>query len=224
MDTIRALNILGFVNITNISCIDRQDLKSKYRKLIRKNHPDLFHDSEIDRKRAEEKTKEINKAYEVISSMLDELDKIKKWEEATKRVIIRSIIPFSELEELYSGKSITLKDSSGEQIELTKSGLKLHNIMLLIECDIKDSTGNNKHITAIKPYVFNDNYEIDAVLTFDDNTYKMPEITLSAYGKEINLKLRDEITRVKLAYKYRVFLTVQIEKKRYKEEKQNTKE
>lgn len=216
MDVVKALGILNF---NDIQSVDRETLKKSYRSLIRKNHPDLCQGDKKEKDKAEEITKQLNKAYELLSNLLDEIDELNRWENITKKVIIRTILPFQTLEDLYDNKPITLRSSNGESIQLNKGGLKAHNIMFLLECDIVNQCdGVVKHFSTIKPYNLSDEYLIDTQLQFTDDCYNSPSVTIKAYNKELNITLKNEVTKVKLAYKHRVFLIIQIEKKRIKEE------
>ena len=218
MDVTKAL---GVFNFEDLNSIDKSDLKKRYRSAMRKSHPDLYSGDAIKAAEMEQVAKDLNEAYDILTKVIDNLEAIRKLELASQKVYIKAIIPFQKLQDLYSGEVVHLRNTNEPDFELTKSGLKAHSIMFMIECSIEDINKSTvQYFTAIKPYVLSDEYSIDATLVFKDEDYDRPEIILRAYEKEIRLTLKETVTKIKLAYKYRVFLTVQIEKKRFKDKEE----
>ncbi len=215
MDISTALETLGF---TDINSIDRQILKQRYRRLMKENHPDLYRGDSTESNRREEICKNLNNANNEIIKVLDTLDSIKKWESLTKKQRVKTIIPFDGLIGLYKGQELNLKGLDGEEFILTRSNFRSHDIMLYIECDIiLTQLGIARHFTTITPYTISDTYDIHCTITLNGELFNNIEAIVKAYGKEIKLQLTSDITRLKLSYDPRVFIIVNIEKKRPKD-------
>ena len=197
------LNELGFNSFNEITEVEA---KKRYRKLMKANHPDLAKTPEEHDKR-EAKAKLINEAYEKLNKLLQR----KKFEAVeSKRQDILAIIPLDSIVALYDGNSIELQDSTGK-LEIRKSDLRLHRIILESTCSILDKkTGLISVFTSYTPFTNNDTYEINCKLQVSDSSDL--DIEVSAYGKKVVLKLSSIVTTLRLTYKYRVQLILNIQK------------
>ena len=88
-----------------------EEVKSAYRKLAKKYHPDKYVDSPL-KDVADEKMKEINEAYEVLSDA----------EKRTKYDILRGILHTKTKENKTSEKTNTTNSSSQNQTQQMESG------------------------------------------------------------------------------------------------------
>lgn len=207
MDIVRALELLKFESLDDVT---DKSLTKAYRTLMREHHPDLYFNNDELLKKNEQIAKEINEAHEILSKILGQMNAIRKWEELTKKTEIFAIIPFQSLFDLYNGKTINLR-SNNETFKLTKSNIRLHRIILCIECSI---THNNAtyQFSTLKPAVFNDDYSIDCDIPMTDDTEET-DIDIVAYNKNIKIALKNNNTRLKLRYDNSVVLTLNIRKK-----------
>lgn len=214
MEVMRAARIFG-IDPSEMVNANINDVKSTYRQLMRKHHPDLYMDNEELRQKHEKISKELNDAYDTISTFLEEVVRYKKIEEASQAKYVRALIPFQNFINLHNGKIIELiNKTDGSKFTLTKFNVRAHNIMLGINCDIEiKETGEVLHFNKITPCIISDEYYIDCVLLLKSDLFSKPNIVVRAYGKEVKLKLRDNITSLKLKFDPRIFLTVRVEKK-----------
>lgn len=197
------LEELGYKSIDEI---DRADCKKRYRKLMKQNHPDLSSD-EADKLKREEKSKRLNEAYSNIEKILQRLAFEASFKQKQE---VMAIIPFDSLVKLYDGESIELKDSNGV-LNLTKSNIRAHRIILESTCSITDNkTGLISIFNSYTPFSNGDVYEIDCKIPVKDTSPL--DVEIRAYNKVTNIQLISLVTKLKLTYKYRVQLIINIQK------------
>lgn len=136
-----------------------EDIKKSYKKLIRKNHPDLNPDH---LQEAEEKTKELNEAYSILK------DENKRKEYNLSRKVGDSFNPFSSerfsnFEDFFSGFNVNFgnrpKESASQQgsnitvgisislkecIKGTKKDIRYKRLKACLECKGKGSNSDKK--------------------------------------------------------------------------------
>lgn len=206
MEVKKALDVFGFKSIDDLT---EENLKKAYRKLMKKYHPDLYTKNNLGLEQAEFKSKQINEANETLGKLLVQIESFKRWEQATRKEEIFTIIPFESLFSIYSGESIELHDSNGTFL-LTKGNLRAHRIILCINCSI---TYNNvtHNYSELKPAILKDEYEIEcAVPVIDDSPL---DIAVNAYGKNLNITLKNKTTRLRLKFEHSIDLILNIQKR-----------
>lgn len=205
MNIAEALELLGIDTLDDKS---KQDITKIYRKLIKKHHPDLFSNQPELLIKNEEITKDINEAYDLITSALERSKLIQQFSNAKATKVVFAIIPFDKLPGLYSGDTIKLKYNGAEFI-LTSGNIRANRIVLDISCCIIVD-GISYKFSALKPWVIKDEYEINCDIPIvEDHTL---DVTVLAYGKRVNLKLSSMRTQLRLRYENSVVLDVCISK------------
>lgn len=134
------------------------EIKIAYRTQAKKYHPDV----NIQNKAAEERFKDINEAYKILSDPIQKRKYDKQWNNYVGKKIQREKLSQKEIRandivNMFFGKSIQKK--SCDEIKLSKKGA---NIETSIEISIKEAfDGTNKKITLTSLNDKNKNISID---------------------------------------------------------------
>lgn len=134
------------------------EIKIAYRTQAKKYHPDV----NIQNKAAEERFKDINEAYKILSDPIQKRKYDKQWNNYVGKKIQREKLSQKEIRandivNMFFGKSIQKKSS--DEIKLSKKGA---NIETSIEISIKEAfDGTNKKITLTSLNDKNKNISID---------------------------------------------------------------
>ena len=192
------LEALMLFDIENINNLEETVVKSKFRELIKKNHPDIGGDEEV--------AKKLTVAYEVIKKFLKEL---KMYKQISKKELVTWLIPFEKLSKIYMGEYLEVTNETGT-IRLTRKNLRSDRVILLILVNIQYK-GNvfsfeNLCVTTIK-----DEYTIDCKLV-DTTVSNAEDIKISAYDKEVNTTINGNRLDIRLSFDNLVKLTVHIER------------
>lgn len=136
----------------------QSEIKIAYRTQAKKYHPDV----NIQNKAAEERFKDINEAYKILSDPIQKRKYDKQWNNYVGKKIQREKLSQKEIRandivNMFFGKSIQKKSS--DEIKLSKKGA---NIETSIEISIKEAfDGTNKKITLTSLNDKNKNISID---------------------------------------------------------------
>lgn len=134
------------------------EIKIAYRTQAKKYHPDV----NIQNKAAEERFKDINEAYKILSDPIQKRKYDKQWNNYVGKKIQREKLSQKEIRandivNMFFGKSIQKK--SRDEVKLSKKGA---NIETSIEISIKEAfDGTNKKITLTSLNDKNKNISID---------------------------------------------------------------
>lgn len=136
----------------------QSEIKIAYRTQAKKYHPDV----NIQNKAAEERFKDINEAYKILSDPIQKRKYDKQWNNYVGKKIQREKLSQKEIRandivNMFFGKSIQKK--SRDEVKLSKKGA---NIETSIEISIKEAfDGTNKKITLTSLNDKNKNISID---------------------------------------------------------------
>ena len=136
----------------------QSEIKIEYRTQAKKYHPDV----NIQNKAAEERFKDINEAYKILSDPIQKRKYDKQWNNYVGKKIQREKLSQKEIRandivNMFFGKSIQKK--SRDEVKLSKKGA---NIETSIEISIKEAfDGTNKKITLTSLNDKNKNISID---------------------------------------------------------------
>ena len=136
----------------------QSEIKIAYRTQAKKYHPDV----NIQNKAAEERFKDINEAYKILSDPIQKRKYDKQWNKYVGKKIQREKLSQKEIRandivNMFFGKSIQKK--SRDEVKLSKKGA---NIETSIEISIKEAfDGTNKKITLTSLNDKNKNISID---------------------------------------------------------------
>lgn len=184
---------LDIFSIQNINKAPKDDVKKKYRALMKKNHPDIGGD--------ENKAKEIAEAYKLIANILAKIDESKK-----SNTTSLSLINFNELVNIYSGKEV---NSFTDSTTINNSNLRLKRVMLNTEVSI-EINGFEYIYKSIIPR--NDSDVYNMVCGIKANTFDDIPITIKAYNKKIENILSKNNLCIVLSFDYNVKLKISIER------------
>ena len=198
MDIQKALSIL---NIDNIDNIDETKLKIIFRKLMKKNHPDLGG--------SEEKAKQINNAYEIITNSINNKCNIPKEYKETK-IVHKIIMSIDSLINIYSGKSVYY-NIAGKKVEINKNNLKSNDVILDIEVKVLYRNKVEKHTTSTKLNI-KDYYIINIELNDSDLKEPLP-VELIVSNKKVKLEMSLKILEYTLTLDKAVKLRIRLERK-----------
>lgn len=204
-----ALQWFGFETLEEAS---QEEVTKRFRGLMRKHHPDLCYSDDEQRKKNEEASKQINSAHELLVKLLTEIETLQRINERANRVEVFALIPFEKLFSLYNGEVITLrsKDKNKGDFTLTKGNIKANRIMLCIEVGIMVN-GVRTTFSKIVPYIYTDEYTVNCDIPVRDDS--VIEVRVEAYGKVVNVALKNDTTRLKLRYNNKISLSIEMSKK-----------
>lgn len=184
--------------IQDIAEINKEVLKTTYRSLMKKYHPDVCPDGT-------EKAQEINEAYDVLSSVIKDLTLLSN---VKSKDAVVCVIPLEWLPEIYKGKTYSIKssqDKSNPTLKIDKGSIRKYRTILNIPVDIKiDNTVRNYNIPVI--WRIDDNYEVDIEL---EGKYRGKGINIQVglLDKQLNLSMKDQIA---LLFKFEPGIKVKI--------------
>ena len=201
MDINTALSLFEFEDITKV---DIDMLHKRYRKLMKKNHPDIGG--------SDEAAKNINDANQVLLRAINEI----------KKASIPSIdgnptifINFGSLIKIYGGESIKV-GGNGNTIDVTRGNINRFHTMLNIGIKIIVN-GIEYQFDKFELKNVTDNYSIVCkyfVANLDDDV----NIRILAYSKDIALNVKDTRLNMNLTFDYGVKLKVMLERQLVKDE------
>jgi hypothetical protein len=205
MNVKKALKIFG---LQTLEGLNDGILKVKYRKLMKKHHPDLGG--------SEEKAREINEAFEVLKKVLE---KVKSFDfmgsgnggvgrKEGKREYV-CLIHFDDLFRIYDGYGIMLGNEKGSLI-LDRSGLNIHRVILAVGVSIIYK-GRRIDVSDFVVYNLRDEYTVTCAI--QDNDVNNPsEIEIHAYGKVIKTTIDSRTLTARFRFNYGIKLVAHIER------------
>ena len=195
MDISCALAIFGIADISKAS---DEDIRKKYRKLMKVNHPDVGG--------SEEKAKEIIEANNIILNALKEL---KKRQIETKSTDVTIFVGLNSLVNIFNGESITVGNSDNS-IKVDRSNINAFKVMINIDISIIFN-GIEYKFSKFELRNHSDNYSIVckyAAYTFDE----VVNARIMAYGKNITINIKDSNLNMNLTFDNGIRLKVMLER------------
>lgn len=195
MDISCALAIFGIADISKAS---DEDIRKKYRKLMKVNHPDVGG--------SEEKAKEIIEANNIILNALKEL---KKHQIETKSTDVTIFVGLNSLVNIFNGESITVGNSDNS-IKVDRSNINAFKVMVNIDISIIFN-GIEYKFSKFELRNHSDNYSIVCkypAYTFDE----VVNARIMAYGKNITINIKDSNLNMNLTFDNGIRLKVMLER------------
>lgn len=189
---------LGVFNITDISKVSDEDVRKKYRKLMKVNHPDVGG--------SEEKAKEIIEANNTILNALKELKRHQIENKSTDATIF---INLGSLINIFNGESITVGNSDNS-ITVNRSNINAFKVMINIDISIMFN-GIEYKFSKFELRNHSDNYSIVCkylAYTFDE----VVNARIMAYGKDITINIKDANLNMNLTFDNGIRLKVMLER------------
>lgn len=202
MNLTEALKIL---DIQDINDLTKEELKKKYRNILKKCHPDANNGDDT-------KAKEVIKANEIVLSALDEIESYKKMMKMMQQHqhCITSVIPLSTLIKIYQGDGIKF-NLDGEELEVNKSNLLRHNIFVMIDFSIAVKNEDTKYFNKICKIDFSRNYEI--ICDIELKELRAIDIEISVLNEKRNFTMESDGLRVPIRLDEDIRLILNIRKK-----------
>lgn len=193
---------LQLFEVSDISDIDKDQLKKKNRELNKKYHPDNAKTGN------QEKFLLVKEAYDFLS---DALEKIKQYKDLYKETKLETIvIPLNKLIDLYDGKVLSVGNSDCT-MNLDKSTMMKNNTLILSDVSIE----HNSLVTSfdnIQPWNVNDNYSIDCVIPVE-KLGDSEKIKIKLHDKEMNIDMKYQSMKLKFTLPHSVKVEVNVSKK-----------
>ena len=195
MELYDALKIFGFTEITKI---DELMLRKAYRKLMKKNHPDIGGSEEV--------AKKINKANEVVLAALESLKKAEINRVSGNTTVF---INFDSLIKIFNGDSVVVGNADNK-MTIDRSNINRFNIVLDIDIKIM-ANGIQYPVNKLEPRNISDNYSI-TFRYFTRTLDELVEFEIQAYGKKVAIPVSTKIINLNLKYDNAVTLKVILER------------
>ena len=199
MDISAAISIFEFNGLEDVT---KKNVTSKYRRLMKANHPDIGGDTQ--------KAVKINEAYEVLKQILDQLINLNKLQEMSNKQIVFAIIPFNKLIEVYKGDNISLRLGE-ENFILNRRNIRAHKVMLDINCSVQVD-GINYMFNTLSQMNIKDEYAIRCIIA-DTDIINDRKVNIKAYGKNVSLTVRGMTSTMILNFEGNVKLSVIVERR-----------
>lgn len=194
---------LKLFKITDITNIDKAELKKIYKKLMIKYHPDNNNGDDT-------KAKEVSLAYEVLVETIDNVNKYKLINHMEQLFTI--VIPLSKLIEVYNGGVVTIGEKTFD-----KRGLRQNNTLIIINTTI-ERKGQVINYSNICKLDMLDNYLVNCELYVED-ICEIENLKVTVENKSLNIDIQYLSTRILLRLQHDIKVSVCIEKKVRAEDK-----
>lgn len=200
MTLVDAMKVFGIVDISTMT---EDDIKKLYRRLMRRNHPDIGG--------SDEKAKEINTANELLNSAIQHIVEARKLEELKNTSkSIPCAVKFSDYISLFSGSTMTVP-YNGVNYELSSKTLSKFNVYVDVEAELT-CNGDKQSIKKRFLRRIDDKYQIDCIAHVNSLSETM-NLTVSAYGKSRDISVSSSSIELSLRYDYNVTLVFRIERR-----------
>lgn len=194
MDISKALDIFKIDNIANVN---KDEIKKIYRRLMRENHPDLGGSQEF--------AKSINEAKEILDQAVNSMQQYN----VRVNEIPTIIISLGSLVDIYNGKTVKVSGDKGE-LELTRSNINRYNAIIEINIDVQYN-GISCNYHKFEARNSRDEFTIQCkyrTRTLSEEVYTK----IQAYGKNINIILKDQNVNMNLMFDGLIKLKVMLER------------
>lgn len=193
---------LALLNIEDIHNLSKEELKKKYRNILKKCHPDANNGDDT-------KAKEVIKANEIILAALQEIESYKAMMKMMQlqSQYITSVLPLHTLISLYNGEKISL-GSGEDKVELNGSNIMKHNIFVMFDFNIAVKNKATTHYNKIIKVEMMRNYEIVCDLEVDNLEDIDVEVDVLGVKRAFTMSAHSIIIPFKLDGDVRLKLTI----------------
>lgn len=210
MNLVESLELFG---IDNIVSEDMDSIKKKYRRLMKKYHPDMNY-ANIEKSTIKKyDASDINDAYQILSDVLRKAEMLRALE-ATSRTELVISMPLSKLIDIYDKRYPIIKNED-KNIEVTIGTLNKEKVLFVIEA-IVNYKGINYEFTNIQKRNMEDSYNIDCDIPVN-SLEEVEDAYIRILGEDKKINLTHQSTSIILTFKYNIKVKVKINKKIIKE-------
>lgn len=197
------------------SSLDIKEVKSQYKLLIRKCHPDINPD--IDGSIAAN----LNEAYSIASqtiengelpelikrfSMVEMMEQRKQQSVAMPTVVIT----VAQLCDIYAGKTLEVKSVSGEVYSLNKENKSRFKLVITFDIDI-DTGVEDTHISDQLSFNYNHSDTYESAIDIYVDTLKWDyKAKLSCANSTMNINMPGGINRIRLRIKFEHYIMLNL--------------
>lgn len=194
----KALDIIG---IQDLTVETNETVKSKYKKLMIKYHPDNCNGNDS-------KAKDISSALEVVKEALESIKRYKYLDNTRENYTI--MLPVSKLIHLYDGGTVTV--GSGENTKVfNKKDIQRYTALIISDVTIVHN-GINKTFSSIQHWSISDNYKINCEIVVENLLDKETVlIKLEDFEKEISFQ--SQAISMKIPLRFNITVEINIVKK-----------
>lgn len=200
MDILKALGIFEFKVITELN---RDELRKRYRKTLKKYHPDNNNGDDT-------RAVEIIKAYETLLGLIKQVEAYENMVKASKKQSIISILHYEVINNIYNGTPITLGNGE-DSFELNKSEMLKNEIYMTfrvyagIRGGVKKEFNNTQKINLMRRY--------SIVCDIEVPNLESIELEVEAYGNSKCFKVDYDALRFDMKLDNNIIIEITLRKK-----------
>lgn len=203
MNIRESLDIFGILNINEVT---EQSLKSIYKKLMIKYHPDNCNGDE-------DKAKDISTAYRIVKEAIKKIEVFEKvnGQSKVKRDII--VLSLDNLAQLYRDKELVFKHkiNKDDVRRYTMRDIVNNGALVLVEWSIKVNGVTNEY-SSICAWNKDDKYQVNCDIYVEDIN-KECSILVNIANKEKMYNIKSQNIRLNLLLDPLIYVEVMINKK-----------
>ena len=201
MTIVEALRILELPIKSNISL---REVKSTYRKLMHKYHPDI--NPEID----DHIAADLNEAYSIVSKsvetgeLADILNKFTILEQYKRQYVAvpTIVVTVDQLCDIYAGKTLVLQALDGNTYNVSKANKSIFKMVIAFKLKI-DTADTEDTRTEVLNFTYKQNDVYDSALEINVESLDDDYIAkISCAGTVMNLNMPKGVKRVRLRLKF----------------------
>ena len=181
----KAMDVIG---ITSVSPNEENEIKKRFKELMRRYHPDINHDKDTT-----DKAQLIGEAFYVIKTTIKKMKKLGVKQGITASPVKLAVISISDLIDLYNGKTIV---TGGCNIQ--RSNMSQFNLFISIEFSIGHN-GIYRDYNELCKWNMSDDYDVYCTIHTTDIS-KPDDVNIKIYGKDTNFSIKSQSIKISFTF------------------------